>query len=603
MEHLKKLREYAKTIELKPGVYRFFDEKNNLLYVGKAKNLRKRILSYFYKNYNKSPKLKLLLKKLRKIEVIVTENEYEALLLENNLIKNSKPKYNTLLKDDKTYPWFKITNEDFPRVIKTRKIEKDNALYFGPFTSNYMIKTIEELLVDVFNVRICKLKLTNENVKNSKFKPCIQYQIKKCLAPCSGQNIKEYKENINLIKHFFEGNLNAIEAYFLNKIKFYSKNLEFEKAHHLKTKLDLLKNFQYKSAVSLNSDLNINVLTYVVEAKIFFFNFLKIKNGLVIQSLNFYIKPPFLENDDNVVNLAINYLIEKFKINEKNFLLKEHKNIIIPGINIILPETDENYLKLIKLSELNAKTYAKNYTINEIQKKYGKFNHKLLLELKETLHLKNLPIKIECFDISHLQGENMVGSCIVFTNGKPNKKEYRRFNIKTLNKIDDYSALSEIIYRRIKRLVDENKKLPDLIIVDGGKGQLNAALSCLKKLNIENIDVISIAKRLETIYIKDSPYPVYLKKNSNILRLIQQIRNEAHRFAITFHKKKKIKSHFSSIFNNIKGIGKKSIEKILKNFNSIDDLNFENFDKLSSLIGRKKAEILLNYINQLKLKT
>jgi excinuclease ABC subunit C len=583
----------------KPGVYKFLDKNNNVLYVGKAKNLKKRLSSYFVNDKNKSAKLNILLKKLNKIEYIVTKTENDAFLLENNLIKSLQPKYNVLLKDDKTYPWIKITNEEFPRIIKTRIYTDDKSKYYGPYSSLSILYTLLELSQKLFNIRTCKLNLTDENIKKNKYKPCLEYHIGNCKAPCIGKVSKdEYKKMINFAEKILKGEIKTVKEYLYNKMHEHASKLEFEIANEYKQKLNKIEEYQAKSVVVNPKFKDIDVFAFKRKEKYFFINYLKINNGSIIQSHNLILEPQLEESDYDLLILGIKHIRETFKSEAKNIICPiEITNIPGEKVNIINPKSGDFY-KLLQMANYNVNEYAHHYIMNKLKADYGNVNTQLLEKVKNDLLLKELPVRIECFDISHHAGEFIVASCVVFINGKPSKKDYRHFKIKSIDFPDDFSAMREVTYRRYYRLLTEKAPLPHLIIIDGGKGQLSAALSSLKELDLNNkIEIISIAKKLEDIYKPDDNLPLYINKNSETLKLIQRIRDEAHRFAITFHRHIKLNKSFTSVLDEIKGIGEKTKKKLINNYQSIEEISKADLESLESIIGKHKAKIIWKYFH------
>lgn len=590
-----KLKEQVNIFPEKPGVYLFYDTTDKVIYVGKAKNLKKRVSSYFTSS-RKDFKTLIVLKKIKKIEYIVVETESDAFLLENNLIKKYKPKYNILLKDDKTYPWICIKNENFPRVFLTRRIIKDKSIYFGPYTSAKTAKYLLKLIHNLYPLRICNYNLSDENIKNNKFRVCLEYHMKRCLGPCEGKQSKEdYDKNINQIKEILSGKINKILEFLTEKMYEHSKNLQFEVAEEYKNKIELLNNYKsFSSVVDANID-NLDVFTFYEEDKTLYVNYLKIVEGLLINSYNAKVNfNEVLNNDIQEIYQKIIYQIrEKFQSNANLILLEENNTLFVENINVIYPD-NEKLKELVKVSLNNLKSYIQQVKATK-KEKYNEY----LIKLKEDLKLNKIPYRIECFDNSNIQGKFPVSSCVVFENGMPKKSEYRYFHIKTVQGIDDYKSMEEVVYRRYKRILDEGKQLPDLIIIDGGKGQLNSAIESLKKLEIyEKVNVISIAKRLEEIYMPGDSYPLLLKKNSLSLKLIQRIRNEAHRFAITFHDNVRTKESIKIDFENLNGIGEKTIKKLLDSFKDYISIQNASLEELEKVIGRQKAKIIYDYFHQ-----
>lgn len=596
MFHVKQLiLDTLNNIPHKPGVYKFFDSNNKIIYIGKAKDLKKRVSSYFKKH--DSAKLNLIVSKIHRIEYIITETENDAFLLENNLIKEYKPKYNVLLKDDKTYPWIKITNEYFPRIIKTRQFSDDGSLYFGPYSSVFLANTLIEILHKLFHFRTCKLNLTAEKIKNNYFKPCLEYHIGNCKAPCIGkQTLSNYNKNIKLAIELINGNLQKVEDFLTKQMKTYSKNLAFELAQETLEKINLLKQYQAKTIIVSPNIKNLNVITFVVKNNTYFFNFLKIKNGALIQSNNFVLNKQLDETDDDLLLYAIQIMNERFSFETYKVL-----STLLPSFNqtnywFYLPSNDDEN-KLISFSLNNLKTFVHQHTLNKLKSDYGNVNVRLLEKVKTDLNLSELPVRIECFDNSHHSGSFAVASCVVFINGKPSKNDYRHFKIKNNEVPDDFAFMYEVIHRRYTRLLNEKLPLPHLIVIDGGKGQLSAALKALKELNLDTkINIIAIAKRLEEIFKPNDTLPIYLDKRSETLKLIQRIRNEAHRFAINFHRKLKINQSFHSILDDIPYIGDKSKNKILSQFKSIDEILSSDYYTLEQKLGKRIASTLWKHL-------
>lgn len=598
VKHFLSIKSILENLPSLPGVYKFIDDNKNVLYVGKAKNLNKRVRSYWSNSANLSGKLKVLISKTKSIEFIVTNNENEALLLENNLIKSLKPKYNVLLKDDKTYPWIKITDEEYPRIIKTRIFENDGSKYYGPYSSTSLLYTLLDTIQKIFNIRSCKLNLTEKKILENKFKPCLEFFIGNCKAPCVNNISKEeYNFSIELAEKILKGDLKHIQNFLLTEIKHQASNLQFEKAHEYKQKLDKLNNYQSKSVIVSPKLNNVDVFTFKRYEKYFFINYIKVNLGSIVQSYNLILEPQIYESDSDLLLHGINYIRELFNSNSKQIIVPLIPEFHIKDVKFINPKTGDK-LKLLNLSNSNLEIFVHHFKLNKYKANYGNVNVRLLETLKHDIQLNELPVRIECFDISHHAGGNTVGSCVVFINGKPKKTEYRHFNIKSVDYIDDFAAIEEIVFRRYKRLIDEQKPFPHLIIIDGGKGQLSSALKALEKLNILNIDIIAIAKKLEEIYKPNDSIPLYLDKRSDSLKLIQRIRNEAHRFAISFHREKKLHSSFNTILDTIEGIGNKTKNKLLQHFSSIDSIANADLKTLEEIIGKSKANILYNFFHQ-----
>ena len=550
-----------------PGVYKYFDKNGNILYVGKAKNLKKRVSSYWNNQNNASAKLKILISKIQHIDYIVTNSEEDALLLENNMIKSLNPRYNILLKDDKTYPWIKVTNEEYPQIFKTRQYSYDGSHYFGPYPSVSMMYLLIELLQKLFHFRTCKLPLTKENISKNKFKVCLEYHIGNCMGPCSNfQSLENYQENIQLALKVLKGELKPVKEYLSTKMKENVASLNFEQAEIYKNKLELLDKYQSKSIIVNQKLHNIDVFCFDQKDQHYFMNYIKIMHGSVVQSHNLILSPQLNERKEEILYRGIMHIRELFNSNSNEIIVPFNIDTNFNHLKITIPKTGDK-LKLLQLSISNLNYFIHQYTLNKLKANYGNVNAKLLNQVKNDLQLQNIPVRMECFDNSHHQGDNLVASCVVFVNGKPAKNEYRHFKIKSVDIPDDYASMREVIYRRYKRLIEENKPLPHLIVIDGGKGQLSAAIESLNILNLTSkIEIISIAKRLEEIFKPNDNLPLYIDKRSETLKLIQRIRNEAHRFAISYHRQLKLNHSQSSVLDEIKGIGKITKTKLLNNF-------------------------------------
>ena len=551
-----------------PGVYQFFNKKDKIIYIGKAKNLKKRIASYFQKNIG-SRKTKNLVKNIHEIKHIIVSSESDALLLENSLIKKYQPKYNILLRDDKTYPWIVIKKESFPRVLTTRRVEKDGSEYFGPFTNYKTVRTIMDIFSNLYSLRTCHYDLRQKNIIENKYKVCLEYHIGNCLGGCEGhQKEVDYNIYISNIRDFLKGNLSSSINYFKNEMKTASGSLHFEKAQKAKEKIELLENYQAKSTV-VNSKLNnIDVFSIISDSSHAYVNHLQVAFGRIVRFHNVEIKKKLEETDKELLLMTLVNLREKFS-SKNNTVISNIKFDKILDLKFISPKAGDNK-KLLDLSVRNA-TQFKIEKLKQVQiVDPERHTNRILNQMKIDLRLNEIPKHIECFDNSNIQGSNPVASCIVFKNSKPSKKDYRHFNIKTVEGPDDYASMEEVVFRRYKRMLDEKSVLPSLIIIDGGKGQLSSSIKALKKLKLENtIAILGIAKRLEEIFYPNDPIPLYLNKKSETLKVIQQMRNEAHRFAITFHRNKRSKQALTSSFDGIPGIGEKTKSALLIMFKSL----------------------------------
>lgn len=588
-----------KSLPTSAGVYRFLDKDNTVIYVGKAKNLRNRVQSYFKNDFSHSPKTRLLVKKIHDIKLVVVSSETEALLLENNFIKQYKPRYNILLKDDKTYPWFCISNEEYPRVFTTRKKTKDGSLYFGPYPNGRLLKELQELISKLYPYRRCQIPMTEENILKNKYRACLNKQIKICSAPCEGCVSKEeYREIINDIKRIFRGDFNQIKKELKNQMMDYAKNLEFEKAQIIKDKIQLLDAYAAKTSIVTNSSLNAEIFAYEPIQDGIIINAMKVVNGSLISSISKEVKAPIEEDILEIFTTAI--------IQLRSQLSWESPQIIVSQI-LPLPEdytkqtiADTNdKKKLLELCQKNA-LFAKSDKIKrDTLTDPERWSKNLVLQIQKDLNLPKPPYYMECFDNSNIQGCNAVAACVVFRGGKPSTKEYRHFNIKTVEGPDDYASMKEIVNRRYSRLIKEEKPLPDLIIIDGGKGQLAVAVEALSELGLyPQIPIISIAERLEEIYYPGNPYPLCLDKRSNSLKTIQHIRDEAHRFGITHHRNKRSKETFHTMLTQIPGIGEKTAIDLLLRFKSVKQIKETPLEEIEKCIGKAKAQKLFSHLQK-----
>jgi excinuclease ABC subunit C len=585
----------VKKLPHKPGIYKFYSEELMILYVGKAKDLRKRVSSYFHGNVFKGKKTQRLINETRQIEIIIVNSEFDAFLLENTLIKEHQPKYNILLKDDKTFPFILVTRERFPRVVSTRNMDVTKGQYFGPFASVRAMNNVLDLIRNLYYVRTCKYLLTENNISKGKYKVCLEYHIGKCKAPCIGlQSEDEYNQEMRFVLDILKGNLKPVRDYFKDQMKNFSESLEFEKAEEAKQRLLLLDKFQSRSLVVNPNITNVDIFSIVSDEERAYINYLKIYNGAINQTMNLEVKKRLEETDAEILELWIIELRKKFQSTSKDI----YSNISIPaypGIKVLVPQKGDKR-KLVELSLKNALYYKKERNASEPKVTR---NDKILLQLQEDLQLKSVPRHIECFDNSNIQGHDPVASMVCFKNGRPAKKEYRKFNIRSVTGPDDFASMHEIVFRRYKRVLKEKSHKPDLIVIDGGKGQLNAAIKALSELNLYgSIPVIGIAKRLEEIYYPYDDVPLFIEKKSTSLKLLQQIRNEAHRFAITFHRDKRSKTSLKSQLDHIPGIGPKTRTVLLLHFKSIGNLLKASDDEVASIVGPVKAKILMGNLKK-----
>jgi len=579
-----------KNLPNKAGVYQYYDKNKSLLYVGKAKNLKKRVSSYFKKKQEHG-KTRVLISKIQDIKYIVVATEMDALLLENNLIKKYQPKYNVLLKDGKTYPWICIKNESFPRIFQTRNVIKDGSEYFGPYTSVRLVKTLLEFFHQLYPLRNCTLNLSDKNIKEEKFKVCLEYHMGNCLGPCIGEQSNEnYMLGIEHIRQIIKGDIKSVIIHLKEAMLKFSANLEFEKAQSIKEKINLLNNYQAKSTI-VNPKINdVDVFTIISDEDSAFVNYLKINSGAIVQAHTMEFKKKLEEKEEELLQLAIIELRQRFNSTSKEIYCSHSLENVWKDLSITIPKIGDKR-KLIELSMRNAKYIQLDKQKQKINNKERVDNKRLLEQLQNDLHLLEKPRHIECFDNSNIQGTNAVAACVVFKNAKPSKKEYRHFNIKTVNGPDDFASMEEVVYRRYKRLKDEGSNLPQLIVIDGGKGQLSSAVKSLEKLGLRGkISIIGIAKKLEEIYFPGDSVPLYLDKRSESLKLIQQLRNEAHRFGITHHRKKRSKGNLGTSLDEIEGIGPKTVELLIAHFGSVKKVMDAKKEELEGLIGKSKAE-------------
>jgi excinuclease ABC subunit C len=584
------ISELIKLIPNKAGVYQYYDKKGDLLYVGKAKNLKKRVSSYFTKKQEHG-RTRVLVSKIQDIKYVVVATEMDALLLENNLIKKHQPKYNVMLKDGKTYPWICIKNEPFPRVLQTRNVIKDGSAYFGPYTSVRLVKTLLDFFHQLYPLRNCSLNLSEKSIKSKKLKVCLEYHMGNCLGPCEDkQSNADYQIGIDHIKQIIKGNIKSVIQHLKKAMLQFSNEMEFEKAQSVKEKIDLLNNYQAKSTI-VNPKINdVDVFTILSDEGAAFVNYLKINSGAIIQAHTLELNKKLEETEEELLQLAIIELRQRFESTSKTIYCSHSLENVWEDLSITIPKIGDKK-KLIDLSLRNAKYMQldkQKRKINNIEKQDNK---RILEQLQKDLRLINRPRHIECFDNSNIQGTNPVAACVVFKNARPSKKDYRHYNIKTVVGPDDFASMEEVVYRRYKRLLEEEQPLPELIVIDGGKGQLSSAVKSLDKLKLRGkIAIIGIAKRLEEIYFPGDSVPLYLDKRSESLKLIQQLRDEAHRFGIMHHRKQRGKDSLSTSLDKIEGIGPKTVELLITHFGSVKKVMEAKKEELEGLIGKSKAE-------------
>lgn len=591
------IKENIRLLPEKPGVYQYFDQKGAIIYVGKAKNLKKRVSSYFTKAHDNA-KTRLLVRQIHEIRHIVVESETDALLLENNFIKKYQPKYNVLLKDDKSFPWICVKNEPFPRVFSTRNVVRDGSLYYGPYTSVRMVRVLLELIRELYPLRTCNYQLTDANIKEGKFKVCLEYHIGNCLGPCENfQSQEEYDANIEQIKKILRGNIHSVIEALKEKMQEAASNFDFEQAQSLKEKTEQLEKYQSKSTVVSRTIHNVDVFAIVDDASYAYVNFIKVANGSIIQSHTIEMKKKMEETKEELLPLAMMNIRQKFASDAREIVVPFEIDYPAENIMFTIPQRGDKK-HLLGLSERNAKYLREERKMQLAKTDPDRHAQRILKTMQYDLRLQELPEHIECFDNSNIQGTHPVAACVVFRHAKPSKKEYRHYNIKTVEGPDDYASMEEVVYRRYLRLMEEEYGLPGLIVIDGGKGQLNAAVMALTKLDLRgSIPIIGIAKRLEEIYFPGDDIPLYLDKNSETLKLVQYLRDEAHRFGITFHRKKRSKSFINSELTSVEGVGQKTTQKLLRTFKSVKQVKNANVEELSEVVGKNLAVKIFNHFH------
>ena len=583
-----------------PGVYRFLDTDGTILYVGKAKSLKNRLNSYFGEKKHMQYKTVLLTRNASNIEYTVVETEHDALLLENSLIKKFQPRYNVMLKDGKSYTYICIKNEAFSRVFFTRRLIKDGSIYFGPYTSKHRVNILFEIIKKLFQLRTCNLNLTEENISKNKFKVCLEYHIKNCLGPCEGlESADEYSQKIEQVRNILRGNLGNVKKYITDTMKQHAEDLEFEKAQLLKEKLFAFEDYQSSSTIMSTTIKDVDVFAIKKEDNMAYVNYLKISNGTIVNTDVTEMQMNLDNEDEDLLAYVIPFIRERFDSQAPEVVVPTQVLLTDTKIEVTVPQRGDKK-KLLELAENNIDYYIKQKRRDEIshQKKVSPAE-RILTTLKKDLQMESIPLHIECFDNSNLQGTNPVSSCVVFKNAKPSNKDYRHFNVKTVEGPNDFASMEEVVYRRYKRLLDEGKSLPQLIIIDGGKGQLSSAVLSLEKLNIlDKVTVIGIAKKLEEIFFPGDSLPLYINKKSESLKLIQHARNEAHRFAISFHRDQRSKNFLGTQLTNIPGIGKVTAEKLLKSFGSVQRVKESDPAELEKVIGKANASKVITFLNE-----
>ena len=586
-----------KTLPSEPGVYRYYDKKGEILYVGKAKNLKNRVLSYF----NKSQigyKTRMMVSKIVRLETTVVNSEYDALLLENNLIKEYQPFYNILLKDDKSYPWICIKKEPFPRIFLTRNVIKDGSEYYGPYAKVKQAKTLIEVIKNIYKLRTCSLNLAPEKIKEGKYKVCLEYHIKNCAGPCEGlESEEEYAQKLNAIRGIIKGEFKAAREYLEAEMYNYAAKLEFENAQQSKEKLQILENYQTHTTIVSSNISDVDVFGIISDEAAAYVNYFKIKNGSIIQSYTTEIKKMLDETDEEILEEALIEIRNKFNSTSTEIFLPFHLNIEIPHVKLIVPKLGDKK-RIVELSEKNAMEYRVE-KLKQVQiVDPERHTNRIMAEMKKLLRLPEEPRHIEGFDNSNIQGTNPVSACVVFKDGKPSKADYRIFHVKTVEGPNDFATMEEVIYRRYSRLLDEGEPLPQLILIDGGKGQLSSAVKSLKLLGLYGkISIIGIAKRLEEIFFPEDPVPLYLDKKSETLKVLQRVRDESHRFGVKHHRTRRKNSTIKSELEEIPGVGEKTIQQLLSKLKSVKRIKEASLETLEEILGKSKAKAVWEHFN------
>ena len=588
------------TLPDNPGVYQYYDKEGKILYVGKAKNLKKRVSSYFNKVHDNA-KTNVLVRKIVEIKHIVVSSEQDALLLENNLIKKLQPRYNVLLRDDKTYPWICIKKEPFSRIFPTRRMVKDGSEYFGPYTNFKTVNTVLELIKELYPLRTCNYDLTENNIQNHKYKVCLEYHIGNCKGGCEGhETLENYQKQVNAIREILKGNFKESLKEFKVKMQELASTMHFEEAQKIKEKIEVLEQYQSRSTILNPKISNIDVFSIISDESVAYVNFLQISYGAIIRSYTLELKKKLEETNEELLELAVVELRGRFQLTSKEIILPFTLDFG-DKIKVTVPQLGDKK-QILELSERNAKYYRMDQ-LKQIQiVDPERHTNRIMAQMQKDLRLSVEPRHIECFDNSNIQGTNPVAACVVFKDGKPSKKDYRHFNIKTVEGPNDFASMEEVVYRRYKRLLDENQSLPQLIIIDGGKGQLSSALKSIDELGLRGkIAIIGIAKRLEELFYPGDSVPLYLDKKSETLKVIQFLRNEAHRFGITFHRDKRSKSALNSSMETIPGIGEKTMQTLITHFKSVKRLKLASEKDISEVIGASKAKKIYDFYHKIDL--
>lgn len=586
-----------KTLPSEPGVYRYYDKNEQLLYVGKAKNLKKRVLSYFNKNLS-GYRIKIMVSKIQRLETTIVNSEYDALLLENNLIKEHQPFYNVMLKDDKTYPWICIKNEDFPRIFLTRNVIKDGSEYYGPYAKVRPAKILLDTIKHIYKLRTCNLNLSPAKIAEGKYKVCLEYHIKNCEGPCEDLESKEdYDEKIDAIRGIIKGDFRKAKEYLVNQMMKLASNLKFEEAQIIKERLDILEDYQAKNTVVNPNIDDVDVFGMTSDETAAYVNFFKIRNGNIIQSFTTEIKKILEETDEDIMEEALIEIRQKFSSDSKEVLLPFHLSVEIPNVKLIVPKVGDKK-RIVELSEKNAKEYRLE-KLKQVQiVDPERHTNRIMAEMQKLLRMPVEPRHIEGFDNSNIQGTNPVSACVVFKDGRPSKADYRIFHPKTVEGPNDFATMEEVIYRRYKRMLDEGENLPQLILIDGGKGQLSSAVKSLRLLGLYGkITIVGIAKRLEEIFFPEDPIPLYLDKKSETLKILQRVRDEAHRFGVKHHRTRRKNSTIKSELEEIPGVGEKTIELLLSKLKSVKRIKEANLETLEEILGKSKAKVIWEFFN------
>ncbi|WP_288374041.1 excinuclease ABC subunit UvrC [Chryseobacterium culicis] len=586
-----------KTLPSEPGVYRYYDKNEQLLYVGKAKNLKKRVLSYFNKNLS-GYRIKIMVSKIQRLETTIVNSEYDALLLENNLIKEHQPFYNVMLKDDKTYPWICIKNEDFPRIFLTRNVIKDGSEYYGPYAKVRPAKILLDTIKHIYKLRTCNLNLSPSKIADGKYKVCLEYHIKNCEGPCEDLESKQdYDEKIDAIRGIIKGDFRKAKDYLVNQMMKLASNLKFEEAQIIKERLDILEDYQAKNTVVNPNIDDVDVFGMTSDETAAYVNFFKIRNGNIIQSFTTEIKKILEETDEDIMEEALIEIRQKFSSDSKEVLLPFHLSVEIPNVKLIVPKVGDKK-RIVELSEKNAKEYRLE-KLKQVQiVDPERHTNRIMAEMQKLLRMPVEPRHIEGFDNSNIQGTNPVSACVVFKDGKPSKADYRIFHPKTVEGPNDFATMEEVIYRRYKRMIDEGESLPQLILIDGGKGQLSSAVKSLRLLGLYGkITIVGIAKRLEEIFFPEDPIPLYLDKKSETLKILQRVRDEAHRFGVKHHRTRRKNSTIKSELEEIPGVGEKTIELLLSKLKSVKRIKEANLETLEEILGKSKAKVIWEFFN------